>query len=111
MPLYLNFFRCPYLFYLSYLLTRGSSSIKLILMVKPGFEIFFKGKDTWGVILKSPRRFKAMNDLLSRFYEGERLGKGEEALFWVSESDIQAVKRILGLKAWPTPSSFDLAND
>ena len=70
-------------------------------MIKPNFEIFRKDKDTLGVIIKSQRLFSRMNKVYKRYSEDTRLKKGEEALFWVSESLLGDCARILGMKALP----------
>jgi hypothetical protein len=64
-------------------------------MVKPGFEIFHKGPGCWGLILKSPNKFKRLNSILYRYPPDSRMEKGEEALFWVPLGMTETVAKIL----------------
>jgi hypothetical protein len=77
-------------------------------MIKPTFELFYKGSDVYGLILKSPRKFQRLNGLLKRYPDDTRMKEGEEALFWVPEARVEEVRRILGLVTWPSSLKIDL---
>lgn len=64
-------------------------------MVKPNYEIFYRGANVWGVILKAPRKFKRLNHLTKRFSEDAVMREGEEALFWVRGDQFDQAALIL----------------
>lgn len=64
-------------------------------MVKPGFEIFEKSAGVWGLVLKSPRKFKRINHYLEQYPEDAAMREGEEILFWVGQSQTGTIAKIL----------------
>lgn len=71
-------------------------------MITKSLEIFRKNETTYGVVLKAERKFQKLNKALKSYPLDARMKRGEEVLFWVPADRVEEVRRILGLKRWPT---------